>query len=341
MEDQKTIETETLALARIVKDGYKADAVELVEPEDPKRVQVVALPDGKGGPSLVSTKPFHDAYKTVPDERRGRAVMTQLDSFIAHAQRFMNGDSALFARDSQTSPQLTAVLDYHDTVNNFDSKGEFVGETDNPSPRNLQHRTTYAFPLSDEWSVWMEANDKPMNLMDFAEFLEDRIVDVMAPPRFLTAMLDPNATDQAKPDNDADNRLQDLVIKIGGKVCGPAKLMELSKGLQIHDQQKVKQVQNVTTGEAKLVFESDHRDSDGKPLSIPNLFLIGIPVFRNGATYRIPVRLRYRISSGSVIWILKMHRPDLMFDHAFQEACEKARKDTGLPLFYGAPEETR
>ena len=38
------------------------------------------------------------------------------------------------------------------------------------------------------------------------------------------------------------------------------------------------------------------------------------------------------------VWALSLHRADLRFQTAFNEACEKARTETGLPFFHGRPE---
>jgi hypothetical protein len=61
-------------------------------------------------------------------------------------------------------------------------------------------------------------------------------------------------------------------------------------------------------------------------------------VFQNGALYQIPARLRYRVSAGSVTWSFDLYRAQAVFDHAVDEACAHAAKETGLPLFMGSPE---
>ncbi len=71
---------------------------------------------------------------------------------------------------------------------------------------------------------------------------------------------------------------------------------------------------------------------------MPGAFLVAIPVFKGGAPYQIPARLRYRVREKSITWFYELHGVDRVFDHAFSEACAKAANDTGLPLFLGAPE---
>ena len=98
-------------------------------------------------------------------------------------------------------------------------------------------------------------------------------------------------------------------------------------------------MQNLSTGEVQLSWEVEHRDDAGAPLTIPNMFLIGIPIFAYGAPYRIPVRLRYRVAGGGAVkWILQPYRPEVSLKHAFDEAVLKVETETGLAVLQGAPE---
>lgn len=289
-------DTETLAdaVARIVRNHIRPEVVTVKGQKGCPDTEVLVLPDGHGGLKAHSVKPFLDPYRDKPERRNGTAKLTDLDSLIGHVTRFKDAGSALFAIDNRDAPAIVAVIDYHP-------------EGAESDPRFGTHRARYDFPISDEWEAWRGVDGRALNQIDFAEFLEDRIVDVMAPPQFLTASNAP----EDEPDEDADKRLLDLVSKIGGKVCGPSRLMELAKGLRIHDQQTVKEAVNTTTGEVQIQFEAEHRDDNGKPIQVPNLFLLAIPVFRTGALYRVPVRLRYRLRAGRITWSLQMHRPDL------------------------------
>lgn len=78
---------------------------------------------------------------------------------------------------------------------------------------------------------------------------------------------------------------------------------------------------------------------DGAPLAIPFAFLLAIPVFRSGAVYQVPARLRYRVRDAGVTWSFNLYRPERCLDDAFREACERAQKETSLSLFLGSPEE--
>lgn len=261
---------------------------------------------GRDSVHVVPASEF-DGYRSRPVRRKGTASLTDLDSFIAHVSRFKDADTVVFASDVRDAPSLTAVLDYHRQGADGD-------------PRFGQHRAKFAFPLSDEWRAWGSANKKPMSMADFAAFLEDRIIDVL----------------DSTPDLPED--MQRFVSAIGGNIASPSKLMEIAVGLKVHEKSNVGETVNLASGEGEISFVSQHTDEKGKPLKVPNLFLIGIPVFKNGPAYRIAVRLRYRKREGTLVFWYEMWRQEPVFDDAFKEAVTRVREETSLPVLLGSPE---
>jgi len=100
----------------------------------------------------------------------------------------------------------------------------------------------------------------------------------------------------------------------------------------------VQEVVNLQSGEGIVRFEATHSDATGSPLKVPAIFLIAIPVFRNGEFYRIAARLRYRKVNGRVVFWYELWRTDRTFDHAFSEAVERVKTETGRPVLIGKPE---
>jgi len=312
-----------------------------------KQTEIVSVPHKASGQELIYmiTRNDRGGMQSVdltnalskldlnPARLTGTATHLTLESLIDHSKRFANQSSALFADIRPDQLSLRSVLNYHDALNNvIDGNGEEVEPIPTPQPQHGDHGGIYRFPLSEPWEIWNKASTSPMTMEEFSYFLEDHITDVMMLPAFLTG--NGNADELS----DADKALVELVAKLEGKPCGPEKLMTLAKGLQINEAGKTKTTFNRNTGEQQLVFVEEHTDEHGQTLSVPNMFLISIPVFKNSASYRIPVRLRYRKSGGAIYWIIALHRPDRMLEHAFNEACDKAMRETGLPLFFGQPE---
>jgi uncharacterized protein YfdQ (DUF2303 family) len=269
------------------------------------KAQVLLVPnDSNGGYHQHSVKALLEPYRAAPERRKGTAQLTDLNSFIAHTNRFKDEDSLVFL--DRKAPSLTAVLDYH-------RKGA-AG-----APRFGCHRGQYTFPLSDEWHAWSGQNAKPMDQEKFARWVEDHLVDVADPA---------NAGDGAKA----------FVQLLGCTLATPAKLLELSHGLDLHVGQRVKQHARLATGEVTFQFMEEHADADGKPLKVPGAFLLGIRVFRGGDAYQLPVRLRYRVQQGTISWHYELHQAARILDHALAEACADVVERCQLDVLDGVPE---
>lgn len=296
-------DAEAAVIADIVKEHIEPRTMKVTA--DGKTAEVLVLPRGLGA---YSVKKYIDEFRTAPERRKGTSNLTELDSFIALTKRFLDEDSALFADRNPTAPSLVAVLDYHEMT----AKG---------SPRFGTHRARYAFPLSDEWMAWTEGNGKWRSQADFAAFLEERIADVLDP--LGDSVL---ATTRA------------LGERLLCKFASPSRLMDLARGLSIRVNSIVANAQNLSSGEATIRFETTHSDDKGAPLDVPGAFVVQVPVFRSGAGYQIGARLRYHHKDGKLSWKYDLYRVTETFDHAFGEACERAAKETELPLYYGTPE---
>jgi uncharacterized protein YfdQ (DUF2303 family) len=261
----------------------------------------VILPKDK---RVESLKPIMDQYLEAPERIKGEARIGDIESFLAHAARFGSKEgSAIFAHPDRRAPHLLAVYDY--------------SEKDGPDFHG--HRAKYVPPMADEWLAWTGRDGQAMKQGDFAAFIEDRIGDVIVP-------------DSAG----ADAAVQDFANLVGGVLATPQRLIEVSRGLSIAAEQRVKQAVNLGTGEVSVSFEETHGTANAG-LKVPNLFVIAIPVFYAGPSYRIPVRLRYRLKDGVISWSLHLYRADRVFDDAFGDVVAKART-SGLPVFVGAPE---
>ena len=278
---------------------------ELVDPRDGTKAPAILLGDAV---KFVEASGF-DAYRSKPIARKGTTTHTRLDSFIDHVERFKADNSVVFAVDDPTAPKLTAIFDYH------------PGGPNNTDACFGWHRAVYAFPLSEEWKAWSKANDTVMSMTDFAAFLEDHIVDVVA---------------DAKPTSVA---AIDFISKVGGDIAGPSKLIEIARTLQVNEASTLREARNLSTGEAEVVFQSQHLDATGNKLVLPNLFMICIPVFARSADYwQILARFRYRKSGEGIKFWFELWRIDLVFEEAFEQACNTVVTATGLPLFVGTPE---
>jgi uncharacterized protein YfdQ (DUF2303 family) len=257
------------------------------------------------GTDVSSVKDLLDEYRTRPERRSGTAKLEDLDSLVLFANRFKDDNSALFA-SLAGAPSLTAVIDYNER-----------GAGDEKA-RYGTHTGVYTFPLSVEWRAWIANNGKAMGQSDFAEFIENRVADL-----------------DLEPKGDSVHFAERTKLAF----ASPSKMVELSRGITIRQNTSVKNVVNLSSGEVQLVYETAHvGGEDFGPLKVPGAFLIAVPVFERGEAFQVAARLRYRTKQGQVSWSYELYQADRRLQLAFDEACEAAAEQTGLPLFRGAPE---
>ena len=245
-----------------------------------------------------------------------------LQAFTDITNRFKSPSSVIFADRSGST--LTTIFDFH-------PEG-----ADHNAAAFAEHRVKYALPFSKEWKAWAEFDGKPLPQKTFAEFVEDRIADVIVPHDSLFGIITDAQAGGDFGTRTPQEQLAYLAKTLNARFATPADLVSLSRGLAIREDLRFKQAENISTGETTVQFESTHQDGSGAPLLVPNLFLIAIPVYDAGATYCIAVRLRYRRVESKLTWVYQMYRVDQGLDHAFNEAADLAAKNTELPLYRGA-----
>ena len=273
-----------------------------------EKAEYAVIPHGM---QIKSLKPILDEYRTKPDRRTGTVVADTLPSFIAITNRFKAEESAVFARakvsDTVIEASLTAVFNYHPEGG------------DNTYAQFSDHRAAYHFPLSKDFRFWLSANGKKMGQLDFAQFLEDRILD-------LSAVQD---EDKAPIGN------------LSPSFADPLVMLQLARDLEIYSNETFRSKVKLSSGETEFKFTSENKDASGQPVQIPDFFVIQLPLFEGGAAERILVRLRYRVGDGKVTWWYELYRVDAALESAFNAACFEVIGSTKLPLYIGAPEVTR
>ncbi len=261
-----------------------------------------------------------------PARRRGIARLATLDSLVDWSSRFKGETSALYADPDMTAPKLTCIADYHG-----EGAASFNPTTGDPLARHCSHRGVYSFPLSKEWKKWSQVSGRGLDKNEMGQFIEDNAKDVLNPT--------PALINGTTADAEAwEVGLIETAAKIEGRFGSLSQLLQLSRSFQVYESSDLKVSTNRDTGESAIQFLNEHKDADGAPLRIPNLFLIAIPVFESGHAYRLPVRFQYRKSGSTVKFILSIYDPEAAFDDAFNEAVTEAQTRTELPLFMGTPE---
>jgi len=295
--------------ARFIADlGAKAAEAQLIT-IDTTHLQDVGLPPAvpviwdPNRKEVIGLKSSVDAWRLTPAAKKGTATALTLATFIELVNRHKTVASAVFADTDWHKPSFTAVIDYHPAIS--------CGQADNG-----KHRVHYAFPLSEEWKAWVKLDGEVMSQLDFATFLEDRVAELASPTEAEKIALE-----------------RDFATT----VATPAELVQLSRGLQVNIESRVKNAHTLQNGTGQIQWEENHQDATGKPLVVPGIFILSIAPFFMGEKIRVPVRLRYRVS-GTVKWFFQIYRPDQFVTERVRDDLDHTAAETGLPAYEGAPE---
>lgn len=294
------------AIAQLGADASAISLATLVAPEGLAGVPgaiPIALINGKQ-PSAHSVADLFERYRLYPARKAGQAQAQTFESFCELTNRHKTDDTAIFADADWKHPSLTAVIDYHQ---NAPGGQAAFGK----------HRIHYAFPLSDEWKKWIEMNGEPMKQAEFAYFLEDRVAELASP---------------------SEHERVTYEQQFQSKIATPAQVVELSRGLKINIDTKVKTATTLQSGEGQIAWEEVHNDTNGQPLKVPGHFMLNIAPFFMGEKIRIPVRLRYRPSGAMIMWSYQIYRPDQAINEHIRNTLADARTATSLPTYEGTPE---
>ncbi|MDN5786523.1 DUF2303 family protein [Pseudorhodobacter sp.] len=288
--------------------------------------QLITLPTGRSVKSL--TEEYRSAFEYLkPSRRKGTARLSTLQSVIDWANRFKGDTSALFANPDQSTPSLTCIADYHAA-----GAAEYDADYGDSSARHCHHRAVYNFPLSKEWQRWKKVSGVAMDKAEIGQFIEDNAKDFIDPSPFL---MNPSIKSETANWEVAFN---EIAQKIKGRFGQYVKLLEMSRAFEVNESSNLKVTRNPVTGEQSIGFVNEHQDAEGKPISIPDLFIIAIPVFLSGDLYPLPIRFQYRKNGQTIKFTLTIYDPDRAFDDAFTGAVTMATEQTALPLFEGTPE---
>lgn len=166
-------------------------------------------------------------------------------------------------------------------------KTTFVGvidyHEDKGKPRHGKHTVVYSCPKTNEWNSWIASNNEKMDQDTFSMFIEDNLKEIIEPDG--AVMLEIAQTLKAK--IDVDFRSSKLIDN------GQTQLL-------YHE---------TINGQAGIAGE----------LTIPNLIVLAIRPFQNGAPYQVQARFRYRITQGHLKFWYTLVRPNLSLEDAARE----------------------
>src|SRR3546814_10669763 len=126
---------DVIRAGREVMEQYFEPRIEVVKDVTSEEIPVLVTGQQQNV-KLFSPEDF-DPFREQPLRRSGTAVLTALESFVAHVNRFKDEDSIIFVSDDPAPPSLTAAIYYH-------------RQGPHGAPCLGQHRWHLAFRRSDD-----------------------------------------------------------------------------------------------------------------------------------------------------------------------------------------------
>jgi uncharacterized protein YfdQ (DUF2303 family) len=223
-----------------------------------------------------------DGYLERPRRAEADVAAKSAETFSAYLLRFKTDATAVFA--DQQAFKVVGIIDYH--------------APDAPAFR--KHRVSYAAPRSLEWATWRASSGKKMPQADFAQFIEDNVVDIRTP--------------------------------------AGADMLEVSRNLQAKKKVEFGSAIRLADGAQQFSYSETVDGSTAKgTIKVPEVFVLGIPVFFGGELYEVTARLRYRITEGQLALWYELYRPEHIEKDAFEGVCDDINKATELAIWQGAP----
>lgn len=296
-----TSETEAVA-ALVTSNAHEPQTLEVEHPDTGEKLIISCVPSNMTARDL--TKDL-DARMPHPRRRTGTVVVKAMAAFIAMTKRFSSEATVIYCDDGQR-PTFTAVLNDHLRYGDG-------------TPGHRDHRIVYAPELSPEWQAWTGRDGKLQDSSSFAEFLEERALDLVDPAAQIPAST------------------QKVIDALGVSVAAPATVRGLARDITIHVRSTVKEARNLQSGEAQIVFDTQHTDSSGNKLTIPGAFLVAIPIYRGELPFLFVARLRYRVKDGQVLWAFQLAQTDLAKREVMAEMITTIREETECLTIEGTP----
>lgn len=268
------------------------------------------------GANRVDISEDIESLQDYPNRAKGIEDVTEIDGFLDFLRRHLGATAVTLERSNEiqapptwdryrplvyvdlSNMTIVCKLNGHDT-----SQGVNIEPMPGWGDFGIQFNGIY----DDDFKIWATACTRALwNQRELAEFIDDNF-EVLADPE------NPAVKEATKTYRDR-----------GYKIPTPRGVFQAIAKLNIEERRKLHSALNLDTGEIQMTFESNHSNVD-PAVTIPKLFFIAVPIFDLDATWILPVRLRYRVRDGEVMWKIDMPRLSSMVRKAFLSLAEQLR----------------
>lgn len=240
----------------------------------PEQLEILGVPHVLLPPGHT----IHDFEKLLPEPRRIRAGITahEIAGFISYINRFKNDRAALYSGPRAT-PKLEGRLD----------------DNQPGSPSHGTHKIAFNCPHTVEWLAWNGANKRPQGQVEFAEFIENNLKDIVEP-------------------NGADVLTATLAFQDTGRA-------EFKSAVRLND--------------GRVQFQFIEKDDTGELKFPERLKIAVPVFEGQVDRYPVGAKLRYRIDKEGALTIwYDLERPDVVLRQAYNDLIAHVEKETGLSV---------
>jgi uncharacterized protein YfdQ (DUF2303 family) len=172
--------------------------------------------------------------------------------------------------------------------------------------RHRRHGVTLTLETTQRWKTWKAMNGLPKGQEEFATFIEDNLADIYAP------------SDEPSMPAAAD-------------------MLEISRSLEASTAHTFKQSTNLKNGQRVLQYNEQINGVAGQQgdMTIPDEFIIRLPIFLNQKPVEVRCRLRFRISGGKLSMWFSMIRVDELLAAEFEAARQAVVAATSCEVVLG------
>lgn len=160
------------------------------------------------------------------------------------------------------------------------------------------HTATLALRHSPEWTAWTALNGRNISQLQFAEHLEEHIGEVVEPDG--------------------------------------AVLLEVAKHLEAKRTVSFSSGRDLTNGAVQFHYDEAVEGRGKGTVTIPTEFVLGLAPYEHGEPRRVDARLRWRLNEDKLSFQIRLTRPDLVLQAAFDEILQAIQEQAGLRPLLGS-----
>lgn len=250
--------------------------------------------------ALDNLTPAHAQKIEQPKWVTQLVTVQKASSLSDYVLRFKNEGTLLFADIG--ADRIVGAIDYHrepQRENPSDAPATGVADNEmlsNPSPRLGTHNVVLQLKRSEEWARWTGQNEKLMDQIEFATFLEENGIDV----------IDPSG----------------------------ASLLELCRDIHAMSGSQVRSA--IRQGDVrKLEIQRENKATTEDGAELPVEFTISIPVYFGEPKVVLKCMTRVKVSHGMLELGYKIVRAEQMRQDEFQRIVDSVSVDTDVLAVYG------